>query len=78
MIGAISLAEPALAAFNDLKKKRKYRWVIFKFENDKDIVLDAVGEPSATFEDFVSKMPKSEPRYLYKSLFLAMLFMILM
>ena len=63
MQGAISLVEAGVVAFNDLKKKRKYRWIIFKFEGDKDIIVDAQGEPSATFEDFVSKMPKDEPRY---------------
>ena len=50
-------------AYNQMKMKRAHRWIIFKVEDDKRIVVDSVGEPTSTFADFVEKIPKSEPRY---------------
>jgi len=62
MIG-LTLTEEAMTAYTGLKMNRKYRWIIYRIEGEKSVVIDALGEPTATFEDFVSKIPKSECRY---------------
>lgn len=59
----LELAEAALDAYNKMKMKRMYKWLIYKIEGDKCIVLESSGEPKSTFADFVAKMPKGEPRY---------------
>eukprot|EP00826_Nyctotherus_ovalis_P047617 TRINITY_DN54_c0_g1_i1.p1 TRINITY_DN54_c0_g1~~TRINITY_DN54_c0_g1_i1.p1 ORF type:complete len:136 (-),score=49.83 TRINITY_DN54_c0_g1_i1:99-506(-) len=59
----LETSSEAVDAYNKMKMKRAYRWIIFKIEGDKCIVVDSVGEPTSTFADFVSKIPKSEPRY---------------
>ena len=62
MIG-LELTAEALDTYNKMKMKREHRWVIFKIEDEKRIVLDGAGAPTSTFSEFVEKMPKSEPRY---------------
>ena len=49
-------------AFNDLKFRRKYKFVQFKITNDKEIVVDRT-EEKGTFETFVSQLPENECRF---------------
>ena len=62
-IRRVELTGEAVDANNKMKMKRGHRWVIFKIEEEKRIVLDNAGEPTATFAEFIEQMPKSEPRY---------------
>merc|ERR1712195_326966 len=43
------------------KKTKKY--VLFKIENKKEIVIDCQGDTTKTFEDFKAALPEAEPRY---------------
>merc|ERR1711935_500380 len=43
--------------------KKTKRYVTFKIENKKEIVVDADGPVSETFDDFVKALPEAEPRY---------------
>ncbi|MDR3549423.1 MAG: hypothetical protein P4M11_14350 [Candidatus Pacebacteria bacterium] len=63
----LELAEPALDAYNKLKMKRAYKWLIYKIEDDKRIALESSGDSKATYAMFVEKMPKLEPRYVPQS-----------
>ena len=58
----IVVGPEVLSAYNDLKMKRKHRWLILRIDNDSDVVLEAIGEPTSTFAQFVEKIPKNEPR----------------
>lgn len=50
--------------FLELKAKRTYRFVIFKIdEKQKEIVVEKVGEPSSSYEDFAASLPTDECRY---------------
>lgn len=50
--------------FLELKAKRVHRFVIFKIEEkQKQIVVEKVGEPSLSYEEFASNLPADECRY---------------
>merc|ERR1740120_239097 len=43
--------------------KKDLRYVTFKIENSKQIVVDAEGAVDKTWEDFKGALPDTEPRY---------------
>ena len=50
--------------FLELKAKRTYRYIIFKIEEkQKQVVVEKVGEPTETYEDFAASVPAEECRY---------------
>ncbi|XP_076948229.1 actin-depolymerizing factor 7 isoform X2 [Bidens hawaiensis] len=48
--------------FLELKSKRNYRYIIFKIE-DQQVIVEKVGSPDASYEDFTSSLPSNECRY---------------
>ena len=48
--------------FSELKTKRNYRFIIFKIENQ-EVVVEKVGSPDETYEDFNESLPADECRY---------------
>ena len=62
MIG-LEIGEDVLDTYTKMKMKRAFRWIVLKIEGEKKVVVDATGEPAATFADFVAKIPKTEPRH---------------
>ena len=57
------MSKEAADAYNGMKMKRTYRWIIYKVKDEKEIVIEATGEPGSTFDKFIEKMPTAEPRY---------------
>lgn len=50
--------------FLELKAKRTYRFIIFKIEEkQKQVVVEKVGEPTQSYEDFTASLPADECRY---------------
>ncbi|CAM8973261.1 unnamed protein product [Rhodiola kirilowii] len=50
--------------FLELKAKRTHRFVIFKIEEKtKEVVVEKLGEPVKTYEDFAACLPENECRY---------------
>ncbi|BBH06090.1 actin depolymerizing factor 1 [Prunus dulcis] len=50
--------------FLELKAKRTYRSIVFKIEEkQKQVVVESVGEPTETYEQFAGKLPADECRY---------------
>jgi cofilin len=50
--------------FGDLKKKKTYRFIIFKIdEKVQEITVEKVGGPDESYDTFSSALPESEPRY---------------
>jgi len=50
--------------FLELKAKRTHRFVVFKIEMEqKQVIVEKVGSPTETFEDFSESLPKDECRY---------------
>ncbi|KAL8198067.1 hypothetical protein R6Q57_024544 [Mikania cordata] len=50
--------------FLELKAKRTFRYVIFKIEEkQKEVIVEKVGEPTQSHEDFAASLPAAECRY---------------
>ncbi|KAA0044077.1 actin-depolymerizing factor 2-like [Cucumis melo var. makuwa] len=50
--------------FLELKAKRTYRFIVFKIEEkQKQVVVEKVGEPTQSYEDFAKSLPSDECRY---------------
>ena len=60
---ALEVPEETLEVYKKLKMKREYRWIIFKIEDQKQIIVESTGEPTSSFAEFTEKLPKEEPRY---------------
>ncbi|KAK4800746.1 hypothetical protein SAY86_021233 [Trapa natans] len=50
--------------FLELKAKRKFRFIVFKIEEkQKHVVVDKVGGPAQSYDDFAASLPANECRY---------------
>ncbi|XP_076927087.1 actin-depolymerizing factor 1 [Bidens hawaiensis] len=50
--------------FLELKAKRTFRYIIFKIEEkQKQVIVEKVGEPTQSHQDFAACLPESECRY---------------
>ncbi|KAL5727522.1 actin depolymerizing factor [Ranunculus cassubicifolius] len=50
--------------FLELKAKRQFRYIVFKIEEKiQQVVVDALGTPDQTYEDFTACLPADECRY---------------
>lgn len=50
--------------FLELKAKRTYRFIVFKIEEkQKQVVVEKLGEPTQSYEDFTASLPADECRY---------------
>ncbi|KVH90112.1 Actin-binding, cofilin/tropomyosin type [Cynara cardunculus var. scolymus] len=50
--------------FLELKAKRNYRFIVFKIENrTHQVVVEKLGQPDDTYEDFQKSFPANECRY---------------
>ncbi|KAG2567910.1 hypothetical protein PVAP13_7NG277900 [Panicum virgatum] len=50
--------------FQELKSKRSFRFITFKIdEHTQQVVVDRLGKPGDTYDDFTASMPDSECRY---------------
>ncbi|GJU72654.1 putative leucine-rich repeat protein, partial [Tanacetum coccineum] len=48
--------------FLELKAKRNYRYITFKIEEQK-VIVDKIGGPNETYDDFTNSLPGNECRY---------------
>lgn len=50
--------------FLELKAKRTYRFIVYKIEEkQKQVVVEKLGEPTQSYEDFTASLPADECRY---------------
>ncbi|XP_050367696.1 actin-depolymerizing factor 1-like [Argentina anserina] len=50
--------------FLDLKAKRTYRFIVFKIDEKlKQVVVEKLGEPAQSYEEFTASLPADECRY---------------
>ena len=50
------------AVFEQLKLRRKHRYIIYKIGST-EIEVETIGERGATYEEFKSKLPFTDSRY---------------
>ena len=58
----MAVSDECKLKFSELKTKRNYRFIIFKIENQ-EVVVEKVGSPDETYEDFNESLPSDECRY---------------
>lgn len=50
--------------FLELKAKRTHRFVVFKIEEkQKQVVVEKIGEPTGSYDEFAASLPADECRY---------------
>ncbi|CAB4282513.1 unnamed protein product [Prunus armeniaca] len=50
--------------FLELKAKRTYRFIVFKIEEEqKQVIVEKLGEPAESYENFTASLPADECRY---------------
>jgi cofilin len=56
--------DECLAAFNQLKTKSKYKYIVFQLNGDESEIVIEKSVESETWENFVTGLPKSDCRYI--------------
>ncbi|OVA03526.1 Actin-binding [Macleaya cordata] len=62
----IAVHDDCKQRFLELKAKRTYRFIVFKIEEkdkQKQIIVEKVGEPAESYDDFAASLPADECRY---------------
>ncbi|XP_075493246.1 actin-depolymerizing factor 2 [Primulina tabacum] len=50
--------------FMELKAKRTHRFIVYKIEEkQKEVIVEKLGEPAQTYDDFIANLPAEECRY---------------
>jgi cofilin len=63
-MSGISLSEDAINVFYLIRSKSKYRWVIWKINDDStDVIIEQVGDPASCYQDFLEALPEDDCRY---------------
>ncbi|XP_022922475.1 ATP-dependent RNA helicase glh-2-like isoform X2 [Cucurbita moschata] len=58
----MAVSDECKLKFLELKTKRNYRFIVFKIENQ-EVVVDKLGSPQKTYDDFLAAIPSDECRY---------------
>lgn len=58
MTSGVAVSQECKNAFDDVKKGKKYRYVIFYIEDEKTIKVEALGEREKTYDDFYTDLTK--------------------
>ncbi|WVZ86681.1 hypothetical protein U9M48_033430 [Paspalum notatum var. saurae] len=60
----MAVSDECKLKFQDLKSKRSFRFITFKIdEQTQQVVVDRLGQPGDTYDDFTASMPEKECRY---------------
>ncbi|KAK9157233.1 hypothetical protein Scep_003807 [Stephania cephalantha] len=62
----IAVHDECKLKFLELKAKRTYRFIVFKIEEkqkQKQVIVEKVGEPAESYDDFAASLPADECRY---------------
>ena len=63
MSSGVKVSDACVEVYNEIKMKKSKKYVLFKIENKKEIVIDCDGDASKTFDDFKAALPEDQPRY---------------
>ena len=44
----VAVDDNCVSVFMDLKKKRTYRWIVYKIDGERKVTLECTGEPSVS------------------------------
>ncbi|KAK4260572.1 hypothetical protein QN277_003668 [Acacia crassicarpa] len=58
----MAVSDECKIKFRELKAKRSYRFIVFKIDQQQ-IVVETLGGPNQSYDDFTSSLPSNECRY---------------
>eukprot|EP00455_Lapot_gusevi_P014539 TRINITY_DN17272_c0_g1_i2.p1 TRINITY_DN17272_c0_g1~~TRINITY_DN17272_c0_g1_i2.p1 ORF type:complete len:140 (-),score=36.22 TRINITY_DN17272_c0_g1_i2:404-823(-) len=62
-MSGVTVHDSCIATFEELKRKKAHRYIIFTIENTTTIVIQHKGERTATYDDFIGKFTNDSPAY---------------
>ncbi|KAI8968539.1 hypothetical protein BDF20DRAFT_896944 [Mycotypha africana] len=63
MSSGVAVNDQCLEVFEELKLRKKYKYIIFKLSDDnKEIVIEK-SSTNGEYQEFLDELPPSEPRY---------------
>jgi len=62
-MSGVTMDPKCLEKYEEMKIKHTLRYIFFKIENKKTIVVAAEGDKSNSYDDFLKALPENEPRY---------------
>lgn len=62
-MSGVTVHDSVVTTFEELKRKKAYRYLVFTIENTTTIVVTHKGERSATYDDFTAKFTNDTPAY---------------
>ncbi|VDL16567.1 unnamed protein product [Hymenolepis diminuta] len=65
MASGVKCSEDCLAKYNELKLKKSCRFILYKIEDKKQIVIDKIGDRECTFDQFKGLLENLEGEARY-------------
>ena len=63
-MAGIQLADEVTNVYNDFKLSHKYRYVIFKMNDEmSEVIVEKTAEKTASYDDFLNDLPEKQARY---------------
>lgn len=62
-MSGVTVADEVIKTFEELKRKKAFRYIVFTIADGKTISNAAIGERTATYDDFLTKLPKDNAAY---------------
>jgi cofilin len=62
MASGVQVADDVKIAYEEIKKDKKYRYVIFMIKDEKKIVVDSVNKRDSDYEDFLNDLQKGNSK----------------
>jgi len=61
MASGVTVADACKTTFEEIKKDKKYRYVVYFIKDEKQIDVEVIGERKATYSDFLNDLHKAGP-----------------
>jgi hypothetical protein len=61
MASGVKVAEEVKIKYDDIKKKKSYRYLVFYIKDEKLIAVEKIGERNANYSDFLRDVTGSGP-----------------
>jgi len=61
MASGVQVADACQEAFSDIKKNKKYRYIIFFIKDEKIIDIEKYGDKNASYDDYLNDLASAGP-----------------
>ncbi|KAI9470493.1 MAG: hypothetical protein EXX96DRAFT_584524 [Benjaminiella poitrasii] len=64
MSSGVAVSDQCYEFYEDLKLRKKYKYIIFKLSDDnKEIIVEKTAAADTEYDEFLAALPQDEPRY---------------